>query len=530
MPARTAGRLIPALMLGVALTVAPGAALLRAQTIPLELGAIPPQDVIALAPDGVDKAVADLPDAITDILKRSGVPGAAVAVVHGGQTVFARGFGVRKIGTDARVDAQTVFQIASLSKPIAGTVAAIAVSKGLVDWNDTAIRYLPGLTLSDPYVTANATIGDFFAHRTGLPPAAGDTLEDIGFDRQSIIERLRYVPLDPFRTSYNYANFGITIGGEAVAAAAGKSWDDLADSLLFAPLGMTATSYRHADFRARPNRAVLHALEDGKFQPRYDRNPDPQAPAGGASSNVVDLAEWLKLLLANGKRGSAEIIRPDALMPALRAQAFSGPARTPDARSGFYGYGFNVVVNANGRPAMNHSGAFVLGAATNMQMIPSADVAIIVLTNGSPVGAAEAIATRFMDIVQYGAPTRDWYPLFSAMMKPYLVPEGDLVGKTPPASPAAAQPLTAYVGTYANPFFGPARIETDGDRLVLALGPADFRLLLTHWDGDTFAASPTTENTPAGSRSSVTFTLTDGKAASVRVNYLDAEGLATWTR
>src|SRR3546814_1681291 len=98
---------------------------------------------------------------------------------------------------------------------------AIEVTNKVVQWDDPASRHLPQLKLSDPYITMHATIGDFMAHRTGLPPTAGDDLEDLGFSRQQIIERLRYLPLDSFRSSYHYANFGTTIGAEAVAAAAG---------------------------------------------------------------------------------------------------------------------------------------------------------------------------------------------------------------------------------------------------------------------------------------------------------------------
>src|SRR5690606_39198061 len=123
----------------------------------------------------------------------------------------------------------------------------------------------PSLRLSDPYVTDHATIGDFFSHRTGIPAGMGDELEDLGFGRGEIIRRLAQVPLDRFRASYHYANFGITIGAEAVAAAAGMAWEELAEDLLFAPLGMEATSFRNADYLARENRASLHAWENGEF-------------------------------------------------------------------------------------------------------------------------------------------------------------------------------------------------------------------------------------------------------------------------
>src|SRR3546814_1606023 len=96
--------------------------------------------------------------------------------------------------------------------------------------------------------------------------------------------------------------------------------------------------------------------------------------------------------------------------------------------------------------AFSHSGAFLLGGATAFQIIPSADIGIIVLTNGAPVGAAESIAMQFMDTLQYGAALRDWYAGYNGMMRAYFDPEGDLVGTTSPANPHAAHDLNAYTG------------------------------------------------------------------------------------
>ena len=92
------------------------------------------------------------------------------------------------------------------------------------------------------------TIGDLYSHRSGIPTTAGDDLEGIGFTREQIIDKLRLFPLNPFRVSYGYTNFGMTTGGEAVATAAGMSWEELSAKELYEPLGMTSTSSTYADF------------------------------------------------------------------------------------------------------------------------------------------------------------------------------------------------------------------------------------------------------------------------------------------
>ena len=95
------------------------------------------------------------------------------------------------------------------------------VGLGHVAWDSPIRGLLPWFTLSDPEATRLVTIGDMYAHRSGLPEHMGDRLEDMGFDQRQVLERLRYVPLDRFRKHYDYTNFGVTAGGLATSAAAG---------------------------------------------------------------------------------------------------------------------------------------------------------------------------------------------------------------------------------------------------------------------------------------------------------------------
>ena len=256
----------------------------------------PPQTAGVPIPDGqIEKAVASLDAIASEIMKRSGIPGMAVAVVRDGKTVYAKGFGVRKIGESQPVDADTVFQIASLSKSLAATVVAHQVGAGIVNWNTPLVAHLPWFKLFDPWVTQHVTIADMLSHRSGLPEHAGDDLEDIGYNRRTVLERLRLLPLHGFRDIYAYTNFGLTAAAESVAAASGKDWESLSEEVLYKPLGMTATSSRFADFEKRPNRALGHVKVGEGFQAKYRRLPDPQSPAGGVSSSANDVARWMAL-------------------------------------------------------------------------------------------------------------------------------------------------------------------------------------------------------------------------------------------
>jgi CubicO group peptidase (beta-lactamase class C family) len=494
-------------------------------------GDTPAGDAVELADDGLDGALEELPSIVQRVLEESGVPGAAVAVVRDDEALFADGFGVKVIGGEDPIAKETVFQIASMSKPIGATVVATQVDAGVVAWNTPAAPLLPGFALADRWVTEHVTIGDLYAHRSGLPMAAGDDLEDIGYDRDQVLRRLRFEPLDPYRTTYNYANFGMTTGAEAVANAAGVDWETLSEQELYEPLGMDSTSSRYDDFLARDDRATLHALVDGTFQPLYERDPDAQSPAGGVSSNVTDIAKWMSLIIGQGTAAGTELIDPDALTPAISAEVVSGHPPFP-GRAGMYGYGFNVGSQPSGRVTLSHSGAFTLGAATNFQIVPELGLGVVALTNAGPVGAAEAIVAEFLDRVQFGESTRDWYTAYNGALGHYYAPAGDLADATAPADPAASAPLDQFAGTWTNEYFGDAVVELDGDTLTVRLGPdGGYSFDLERWDGDTFAFVPTGENAPYGSRSSATFELGGGAGRDrMTLQFFNANKLGTWTR
>lgn len=481
---------------------------------------VPPPLVAAvpLPDNAVDKAVGQLDGMVEELLAKSGIPGMAVAVVHGGKTVYAKGFGVTDVKTGAKVDPDTVFQLASMSKPLGATVVAHQVGRGAIGWDTPIVSKLPWFALSDPAVTQMVTVGDLYSHRSGLPDHAGDLLEDLGYDRRAILERLRALPLAPFRDSYAYTNFGLTAAAEAVATSAGKPWETLSEEVLYRPLGMNSTSSRFADYEKRPDRAVGHIHVDGRYEPLYVRNADAEGPAGGASSSVNDLTKWLAMVLADGKAGGQQLVEPDALLPAVTPQSVSSPASEPAMRTGFYGFGFNVGTSSAARVELSHSGAFELGSGTNFVILPSADVAIVALTNATPAGVPETLTAQFADLVQFGEVREDWYGLYHQAFVDMEKPLGSLVGKQPPANPAPPAPLPSYAGVYNNDFWGPAEVTEAGGTLGLRVGPRGEVWPLKHWDGNVFTFSFVSENSPPGSVSEATF---DGNR--LTLEYFDEE-------
>jgi CubicO group peptidase (beta-lactamase class C family) len=109
------------------------------------------------------------------------VPGAVVAVADASATMFVKGYGVRQARSPSPVDENTRFQIASLTKFVAATAIATLVDQGVVSWDVPVRQFPPDTVLAEPYVTQNASLRDYLAHRTGLPAYAGDLLAQLGY-------------------------------------------------------------------------------------------------------------------------------------------------------------------------------------------------------------------------------------------------------------------------------------------------------------------------------------------------------------
>ncbi|WP_422035632.1 serine hydrolase [Reyranella sp.] len=460
------------------------------------------------------------------------VPGLSIGIVYRDEVVFLEGFGVREAGQAETVGADTVFQVASVSKPLAATVVAALVSDGVVTW-DTRIRDLdPNFALPEAYPTAQVTIRDLLSHRSGLAASAGNDIEDLGFSREEILKRIRYTrPGGSFRADYAYSNFGFTAGAIAATRPTGKGWEELAEEKVYRPLGMQSTSSRAKDFMLQPNRSSLHVRIDGKWTPLVKRNADAQAPAGGVSSNARDMVQWLRLELGNGRYAGRPLIKEAA----LEQTRLPNIIRSVDPKTGvvgFYGMGWNVDFRDRG-VEWSHAGAFSAGARTLVHLLPAEKIGIVILSNAFPTGVPEGLAATFFDEVFAGKPSRDWIAHWNeiydarfgaaaqkAAMAPYA---------SPPVPPAPPMPLGAYTGSYRNDYVGDARITEAGGVLSLALGPAGKRFPLKPFNRDLFLYAPFAES--PGWLAAVSFLIgPDGKASQVTLENLDEDGMGTLKR
>lgn len=297
---------------------------------------------------------------------------------------------------------------------------------------------------------------------------------------------------------------------------------------------MRTASFRHADYIAQGNRAWLHVEERGEFVAKYDRNPDAQSPAGGASASIADMARWLQLHLSDGTLDGQRLIPAAAIRETRSAQIEREPAaQSPSGKASYYALGWNYSEDSKGRPKNDHSGAFALGAATCFNIAPDQGLGIVVLTNGSPIGLPEAVATTFMELALDGAVSQDWLALYSNGIREQSEEEfkGSTDYSAPPKQPAPAQLASTYTGRFTNPFYGEISIVEQIDKLYLLLGPQRTAYLMQHWNGNQFVFQLSGKN--AIKTSGILFTFGAGtgeQSARVRIEYLDQKGEGDFAR
>ena len=168
--------------------------------------------------------LAGLDDYVAGVMHEFDVPGVAVAVVKDGRVVLAKGYGVRRVGEPAAVDADTQFGIASNTKAFTCAALSILAEEGRLSWDDAVTKHLPGFRMNDPWATREVTVRDLVTHRAGLGLGQGDLMwwPSTTFTREEIVRGIAQLPpASSLRSRYAYNNVMFVAAGEVVAAASG---------------------------------------------------------------------------------------------------------------------------------------------------------------------------------------------------------------------------------------------------------------------------------------------------------------------
>ncbi len=426
----------------------------------------------------------DLDARVEAAMREHGVPGMAIAIVEDGKPVLARGYGVRRLGSAERVDADTIFPTGSTGKAITAAALAVLVDDGKLGWDDKVIDHMPWFRMYDPWVTNEMTVRDLLVHRSGLGLGAGDLMfvPTSSRSRADTVRALRHIkPATSFRSGYAYDNLLYAVAGQLIEEVSGKTWEAFVRERVLAPSGMASSVTEQAARFANANRAWPHARTGGAVRGVGDQAVlderktlgDNGAPAGGLSSSANDLAHWLEVQLGKGARTGAdgkpvrvfsEAQSRQMWTPVVLTPTPSWPGKLAAASPKFTSYALGWSVrDYRGEKVIDHGGA-VFGVQAYVAMIPERDFGIAVLMNSEDTQAMRGVALEIIDHA-LGAPRTDWVAAFDEFMDARIdggLKALDASAKTNAGSRGKASlPIAQYAGRYNDPWYGPMDIKSE---------------------------------------------------------------------
>lgn len=334
---------------------------------------------ISIQHDNTDADFLELCDFIRQEMRRLGVPGVAVGLLHGHHTHMA-GLGVTSVENPLPVTADTLFQIGSTSKTFTGTAIMRLVEMGQIDLDETVVTYVPELRLADPQAQATVTVRHLLTHMGGW---AGDYFSETGSGDDALSRYVAEMADLPqvvgVGTLWSYNNAGFSLAGRVIEAVTGRPFEDAMQALVLDPMGL-ANSFFYANDVISRRFAVGHRV-DAEHGPQVER---PWAltrsahAAGGISSSVRDQLTYADFHLGDGAAASGERLLSSATMQQMQTSLHAANLGREMGLSW-------LLKSVDGVPIVMHGGA-TNGQMSAFLMVPSREFAITILTNGEEGG------------------------------------------------------------------------------------------------------------------------------------------------
>jgi CubicO group peptidase (beta-lactamase class C family) len=433
------------------------------------------------------------------------VPGMTVAVVHQGEVVYSEGHGILETGKKGQVDEHTLFQIASVSKAFVSASLALLVDEGKLGWDDRVIDYLPEFRMYDPWVTREFTIRDLLTHRSGLPLGAGDLLlfPEAESTRAEVIHAFRYLkPAGSFRSRFDYDNLLYIVAGEVVAKVSGQSFEEFQEQRLFKPIGMEECSSTLSRAGRRADKATPHVDFTGQLEITTSKITDTSAAAGGINCSAAGMAEWMKLMLNDGKtEDGTQLISSAQMKQLVTPVTLTSPGGYVDENTGAslsaYALGWGVST-FYGQPLLSHGGG-LWGMTSYIMLLPQQKLGVFISNNlmsSAPRAVANEIVDQFLlpaGSEKNPAKDPDWIAIVAAASQSRKEAGDKVVAEAQAARATDSKPslpLEAFVGTYRDSWYGDIFIEQgeDGQLSFRSGRAATLRGPLEHFQHDTFIA------------------------------------------
>lgn len=481
------------------------------------LGGLMTVEAENIATENSVNAMVQVDAIVENALAKFNVPGVAVGVVVDGKVILAKGYGVRNVEQNLPVTEDTLFPIGSCTKAFTALILGQLVEEGLVAWDDPIIKHIPEFRLKDPYATFHLTIRDALTHRSGLP--RHDYLwYNSSLSRKEILGHLPYLEFSAgLREKFQYNNLMYVVAGLVIERITGRTYEEVVQERIFAPLAMTNSNFSVIDSQKSPNYSLPYLEKNDVIQAIPFRNISIEGPAGSINSSINDMVRWLQVQLSSEKT----LVQPATLNEMHSIQIGDPSVRHfgyPEDLIYNFGYGFGWVLGTyKGHYYAWHNGG-IDGFISNVSLLPQDKIGVIVLSNSSTDGhyIVNIICNSILDQLLHSGAT-DWVAKLGKKreeIKTALQNKKDEDGagsKTP-----SARPIEEYAGNYEHPGYGLVQVVIEDDHLAVIYNGR--KTLLRHHCYDNFKGKALDE-VFEGESSFAFFNNLSGEIAELQIPY-----------
>ena len=330
----------------------------------------------------VDEIVANFKKDFKAQLAENKVPGGAYAIIRDGKVIAMEGVGVRAKGSNAPVDENTVFRLASVSKTFAAGLTAQLVEENKFSWNDKIVKYVPEFRFKTRQYSSNLTVDHILSQSSSLVHNAYDNLVEANYPMPKIIDKFKEIdPMCRLGQCYGYQNVLYSLIQPVIEKSTSSSYTDLMHSRIFDPLDMERSSLGYEAFLETSNRAEPHLLtRKGWVKTKVKPSYYAILPAAGVNASVADMSKWMLAQMGH---------YPESYSPGVIDAVTTKRIRTRKEmrkrnwrsvlKNAHYGYGWRIY-DVGGQELVYHGGS-VAGFRTEVAYSKEKDLALVILLN-----------------------------------------------------------------------------------------------------------------------------------------------------
>lgn len=439
------------------------------------LAAAPP----AVAGPDVARFRTDTDAFIRRAMDRIGVvPGLAIAVVDGDESVLTEGYGVADLSTGAPVDADTRFYIASSTKSFTALAVATMAERGDVDLEAPLATWstAPGLPAD---LAARVSLTDLLSHRSGLDNSPMSFRAAMsGEHTPAVMQRLIAATVardDTPHGTFRYSNAGYNLATTLLEARDGRDWRVVVRDEVLGPIGMADTTGWVSGARTGGVVAAGHLghSADGPVRSPLQKVDATMRSAGGLVSTADDMARWLEVQINDGVLDGRRVFPAGLVASTHQPLATSGGSFGPYTRES---YGLGWQIGHYGDDVLIHHFGNFAGSRAHVSFMPARRLGVVVMVN------EDAVAGDLADLIANYV--YDWHAGRPDLEAAYDAALGDLVDRRDLARASIARqqaergarpwmlarPVVAYAGTYESPLMGSVQVAERDGALVVSVG------------------------------------------------------------